>query len=420
MRFLADLHVHSKYSRATSKDMDLANMASWAKAKGLKVVATGDFTHPDWFFNIKTQLKEEGNGLLSLKEPVRGEDYPVEVEPGDVYFILSVEVSLIYNLGKRVRKIHVVVLAENLEDAQSINSALAARGNLQADGRPTFGMDTREFIELIKSTAPSAGIIPAHIWTPWFSLFGANSGFDSLEECCGDLAEHILALETGLSSDPPMNWRLSSLDKYTLVSNSDAHSPANLGREANLFDTELSYRGIIEAIKTRKGFLKTIEFFPEEGKYHYDGHRNCGVRLSPKEAIKLNNICPVCGKPLTVGVAHRVEVLADREEGYRPENAVDYQHLFPLQEIIAKAQGKGKQSKSVMEAYFSAINYLGDEFSILTETPLEEIRRVLGPRVGKAVENMRRGKVKVEPGYDGVYGIIDPFGEEETGQDTLF
>ncbi len=420
MRFLADLHVHSKYSRATSKDMDLPMMASWAKAKGIKVIATGDFTHPDWFFNIKTSLIQKDNGLLTLKEGVRGEEYPIEVAPEEVYFILSVEVSLIYTKGKRVRKIHVVLLVENLEDAEAINSILAARGNLQADGRPTFGMDFREFIELVKSAVPSAGIIPAHIWTPWFSLFGANSGFDSIEECCGELAEHILALETGLSSDPPMNWRLSSLDRFTLVSNSDAHSPANIGREANLFDTELSYRGIIEAIRTRKGFVHTVEFFPEEGKYHYDGHRNCGVRLSPKEALKLNNICPKCGRPLTVGVAHRVEVLADREEGFRPQGAVDYIHLFPLQEIIAKAEGKGKQTKGVLEKYFSAIKFLGNEYNILTNTPQEEIRRVLGPKAAKAVENMRKGKVRVEPGYDGVYGIIDPFGEEEKVQDSLF
>ncbi len=424
MRFIADLHIHSRYSRATSKDMDLPVIAAWAKLKGIKVVGTGDFTHPDWFFRIKTLLAPRGNGLFTLKDPPRNPfPFNFSVETEDVYFMLSSEVSLIYSKGDKVRKIHVVLLAESLDDVERLNSVLAAKGNLQADGRPTFGMDMRELIEIVLKHAPSTAIIPAHIWTPWFSLFGANSGFDSIEECCGDLAEHIVALETGLSSDPPMNWRLSELDRYTLVSNSDAHSPANIGREANLFDTELSFQGIVNAIKTRKGFLKTVEFFPEEGKYHYDGHRNCGIRLSPKEAIKLNNICPKCGRKLTIGVAHRVEELADRDEGARPEGAIDYMHLFPLQEIIAKAEGKTKHSKLIVEKYFSAINLFGDEFKILMDVPVEELKRTLGERVSTGIDNMRRGKVRVEPGYDGVYGIIDPFVEEnkeEGTQQSLF
>lgn len=423
MRFIADLHIHSRYSRATSRDMDLPVIASWAKLKGIKVVGTGDFTHPDWFFRIKTLLQPEDNGLFTLKDPPKNPfPFKFNVERNDVYFMLSSEVSLIYSKGDRVRKIHVVLLAESLEDVERLNSVLAAKGNLQADGRPTFGMDIRELIEIVLKNAPSTAIIPAHIWTPWFSLFGANSGFDSIEECCGELAEHITALETGLSSDPPMNWRLSQLDRYTLVSNSDAHSPANLGREANLFDTELSFQGVVNSIRTRRGFLRTVEFFPEEGKYHYDGHRNCGIRLSPKEAIKLNNICPKCGKKLTIGVAHRVEELADREEGARPEGAVDYMHLFPLQEIIAKAEGKTKHSKLIVERYFSAINLFGDEFKILMEVPLEELKRALGDRVSTGIKNMRVGKVRVEPGYDGVYGVIDPFVEEkrEGSQQSLF
>lgn len=424
MRFIADLHIHSRYSRATSKDMDLPVIAAWAKLKGIKVVGTGDFTHPDWFFRIKTLLQPEGNGLFTLKDlPKNPFPFKFNMERNDVYFMLSSEVSLIYSKGDKVRKIHVVLLAETLEDVERLNSVLAAKGNLQADGRPTFGMDMKELIEIVLKYAPSTAIIPAHIWTPWFSLFGANSGFESIEECCGELSEHITALETGLSSDPPMNWRLSQLDKYTLVSNSDAHSPANLGREANLFDTELSFQGIVNSIKTRKGFLRTVEFFPEEGKYHYDGHRNCGIRLSPKEAIKLNNICPKCGRKLTIGVAHRVEELADREEGARPEGAVDYMHLFPLQEIIAKAEGKTKHSKLIVERYFSAINLFGDEFKILMEVPLEELKRALGDRVSTGIKNMRLGKVRVEPGYDGVYGVIDPFVEErreEGSQQSLF
>ena len=423
MRFLADLHVHSKYSRATSKEMDLENMAIWAKMKGIKVVATGDFTHPDWFFNIKTKLKSAGNGLFVLKNPPSNPYIPgMRLEPEDVYFILSTEISLIYSRNERVRKIHVVLLCESLEEVRRLNEILGSIGNLQADGRPTFGMDFRQLIEIVLKYAPSAAIIPAHIWTPWFSLFGSNSGFDSIEECCGDLAQYITALETGLSSDPPMDWRLSQLDKFTLVSNSDAHSPSRIGREANLFDTELSYEGIINAIKTRKGFLATVEFFPEEGKYHFDGHRACNVKLHPREAMKNNNICPVCKRPLTIGVAHRVEELADRPEGTRPEGAVDYMHLIPLNELIGMAEGKGPETKGVIEKYFSAIKTLGNEFKILKEVDLSEIKKILGSELARGIENMRKGKVEVEPGYDGVYGKINPFVAEENKpeQPTLF
>ncbi len=421
MKFLADLHIHSRYSRATSKDMDLPAIAAWAKIKGIKVVGTGDFTHPDWLFRIKTLLKREDNGLLTLKEPSK-EVFPFELdmEREDVYFLLTTEVSLIYSKGNKVRKIHVVLLGESIEDVEKLNSALASKGNLQVDGRPTFGMDTRELIEIVLKYAPSTAIIPAHIWTPWFSLFGANSGFDSIEECCGELSENFIGLETGLSSDPPMNWMLSSLDRFTLVSNSDAHSPPNIGRESNLFDTELGFHNIINAIKTREGFISTVEFFPQEGKYHYDGHRNCGVRLSPKEAMKLKNICPKCGKKLTIGVAHRVEELADRKEGERPENAVDFIHLIPLPEILAKAEGKTKNSKHILTEYFSSIKNFGNEFSILTEVPLKDIRKMLGERVANGIKNMREGNVRVDPGYDGVYGVIDPFKEEETKQQNLF
>ncbi len=422
MRFLADLHVHSKYSRATSKDMDLENMAVWAKMKGVKVVATGDFTHPDWFFNLRMKLKPAGNGLYVLKNPPVHPLFKRRMEPEDVYFILSTEVSLIYSRNDRVRKIHVVLLAESMDDVRRLNEVLSSVGNLQADGRPTFGMDFRQLIEIVLKYAPSTAIIPAHIWTPWFSLFGSNSGFDSIEECCGDLAEHITALETGLSSDPPMNWRLSQLDRYTLVSNSDAHSPSRIGREANLFDTELSYKGIIDAIKTRKGFLATVEFFPEEGKYHFDGHRACNVRLHPREALKNNNICPVCGKKLTIGVAHRVEELADRPEGAKPEGAVPYMHLIPLNELIGMAEGKGAETKGVLEKYFTAIKHLGDEFTILKEIDLSEIKKILGSELARGIKNMREGKVEVEPGYDGVYGKINPFAakDEQPSQPTLF
>ncbi len=337
MKFLADLHIHSKYSRATSRDMVLDTLAPWAKIKGISLLATGDFTHPEWLFLMKEKLEPMGNGFLKLKPATTAFDAPpfkgLPVLARPVAFILSSELSFIYSKGGKVRKIHVMVLAPDFETVERINRRLQAVGNLVSDGRPILGLDVRLFCRMVAETAPRAVVIPSHIWTPWFSLFGANSGFDSIEECFEEMTPSIFALETGLSSDPPMNWRLSALDRFALVSNSDAHSPSKIGREANAFDTDFSFRGLMNALRTNDPakFLYTVEFFPEEGKYHYDGHRKCGVVSAPRESLRTSDLCPKCGKKLTIGVLHRVEELADRGPGEAPPGRVPLQEPHPPQ-----------------------------------------------------------------------------------------
>ncbi len=431
MRFAADLHIHSKFSRATSRDMVLDTLAHWAKVKGLRLVATGDFTHPEWLFLMKEKLKPSGNGFFEFKNaPLPPEDPYLRSVPfsaKDVSFILSTELSFIYSKGGKVRKIHVMLLAPDFETVERINARLSAVGNLRSDGRPILGLDVRLFCRMVAETCPRAVVIPSHIWTPWFSLFGANSGFDTIEECFEEMTPMIFALETGLSSDPPMNWRLSALDRFALVSNSDAHSPSRLGREANVFDTEFSYRGLMDALRARdpNRFLYTVEFFPEEGKYHYDGHRKCGVVLSPRESLKGNDLCPKCGKPLTIGVLHRVEELADRESGEGLPGRVPFRNLIPLNEVVAEALGKTPESQGVWELYFKLVREHGDELTVLTETPVADLARTAPERVAQGVERMRQGRVKIEPGHDGEYGVISLFGgepaaEASAAQLTLF
>ena len=318
MRFIADLHVHSHYSRATSKDMCPEGIWKWAQLKGIQVIATGDFTHAGWLKELDEKLEPSGNGLFRLRKKFQSNDVPDSCK-ADVSFILSAEISCIYSKNNRTRKVHSVILAPDFAAAERLNLALSKIGNLKSDGRPILGLDAKKLLQITLDASPEALLIPAHAWTPHFSVFGAASGFDSLEECYEELTPHIFAIETGLSSDPLMNWQLSALDGITLVSNSDAHSAAKIGREANILDTEVSYPAIIEAIKTGQGFVGTIEFFPEEGKYHYDGHRDCGVSMTPKETIQYDYLCPMCNKKVTIGVMHRVEKLADREHGYRPE-----------------------------------------------------------------------------------------------------
>lgn len=419
--FYADLHIHSKFSRATSKDMNLETIEQWAQLKGIKLIGTGDFTHPEWLKEIQNKLTEEGNGLFTLKKEFRL-DVPASCKE-ETFFILSSEISCIYQKNGKLRKIHLVVLSPSLKDVIKINHALSQIGSLSADGRPILGVDAKELMKIILELSPESIIIPAHAWTPHFSVFGSQSGFDSLEECFEELTPYIYAIETGLSSDPPMNWRLSSLDRVILVSNSDAHSPAKIGREANIFDTEISYKAIIEAIKTGKGFLGTVEFFPEEGKYHYDGHRTCGIRLSPKETIRRNYLCPVCGKKVTVGVMHRVELLSDRPEGFKPAQALPYKSIIPLPEIIAEINNSSVQSKGVFNTYMKALYKLGNEYDILLNKNLAEIEK-FDSKLAEAIERMRQGKVYVEPGYDGEYGKIKVFGEakenEIKGQTILF
>ncbi len=418
--FYADLHIHSKYSRATSKGMSLEVIEQWSQIKGIKVIGTGDFTHPEWLKEIEKKLNEEENGLFTLKKKYRL-NIPDSCKQ-EVFFMLSSEISCIYQKTGKLRKIHLLILSPSLKDVIKINHALMQIGSLSSDGRPVLGIDAKEILKIILEISPQSLIIPAHAWTPHFSVFGSESGFDSIEECFEELMEYIYAIETGLSSDPPMNWRLSKLDRVILISNSDAHSPAKIGREANIFETEISYKAITEAIKTGKGFVGTVEFFPEEGKYHYDGHRLCGVRLSPKETIKMNYMCPRCGKRVTVGVMHRVEVLSDREEGFKPHNAFPYKSIIPLQEIIAEINKTSTQSKTVFNTYMKLIYKLGSEFDILLNKKLEEISAV-DEHLAEAVERMRTGKVFVEPGYDGQYGKIRVFGEtskNNAGQTLLF
>lgn len=400
MRFIADLHIHSKFSRATSPNMTVGSIAEYAELKGIKLMGTGDFTHPEWLSILKEKLKPTYNGLFTYR---------------NTYFILSVEVNNTYVKDGRLRRVHNLIFSPSFDDVERINSYLGRFGNLKVDGRPTLSLDSKEMLEKILELSPESFLVPAHVWTPWFALFGANSGFDSMEECFGELKREIFALETGLSSDPPMNWRLSSLDPYTLISNSDAHSPAKIGREANVFDCELSFHGIRDTLKKKdkNRLLYTIEFFPQEGKYHYDGHRKCNVRLSPKESMTNNDICPVCGRPLTIGVMHRIELLSDREEKIIPENAIPYKHLVPLEEIIAKALNTGVHTVGVRNKYLSLVRELGGEFDVLLNAPLSEISKYSDERIEEGVERVREERLTIIPGYDGVFGTVKIFGEEK-------
>ena len=367
MRYIADLHIHSHYSRATSKNLNLESLYQWARIKGIDVVGTGDFTHPFWFRELKEKLSPDGTGFFRLKNPPP--DLPgFKCRDIDVRFCLTTEISSIYKGSGQVRKNHNLIYAPDFETVSRLNTRLAAIGNLEADGRPILGLPARDLMEIVLETSEETYLIPAHIWTPWFSTLGAKSGYDSIETCFGDLSDHIFAVETGLSSDPEMNWRVSELDRYTLISNSDAHSPPKLGREANLFDTERSYRGMFTAIRARDGFLGTLEFFPEEGKYHLDGHRHCEVRMTPEESSRRENRCPVCGQILTIGVLHRIEVLADREAPQYPDKRTKFEHLVPLPEVLSEIKGTGPGSKAVFEAYRGVISIFGNEFSSATRS----------------------------------------------------
>jgi DNA helicase II / ATP-dependent DNA helicase PcrA len=413
LRYFADLHLHSYYSRATSKQLNLEHLNKWGQIKGLNVIATGDITHPKWLAEMREKLEESEPGLYRLKKEYR-QTTQAEV-PGacqsDIHFILSGEISTIYKKNDRVRKVHSVVFMPSLDAVEKFQTTLDRIGNIHSDGRPILGLDTRDLLEITLETDPLAQFIPAHIWTPWFSIFGSKSGFDSLEECFEDLTPHIFALETGLSSDPLMNWRLSALDPYTLVSNSDAHSPAKLAREANLFQTEMSYPALFEALKNKESddFWGTIEFFPEEGKYHMDGHRKCNSMTRPSETVQNNGICPVCGKPAVLGVSYRIEELADRAENVRPENVKPFKSLIPLPEVMSEVIGVGPNSKRVQHAYFKILNDLGSELDILMNLELSDIGRAAGSMLEEAIRRMRSGNINPQPGYDGEYGVIRVF-----------
>ena len=409
-RIIADLHIHSKYSRATSQDMDVTTLNHWGKIKGINLLGTGDFTHPSYLAELKQKLVSNGHGLFHLKN-----------NPDSVHFMLTVEVSNIYSDKGKVRRIHTLIFAPSFEVVEKINSTLSGWGKLASDGRPIFGFPVKQLAKMVLDISEECMIVPAHIWTPWFSIFGDKSGYDSLEEAFGELTPYIRAVETGLSSDPAMNWRLSALDNITLISNSDAHSPSKLGREVNIFDCEMDYKTITDIIrkKDRARFLKTVEFYPEEGKYHYDGHRACNVLFSPKETREHNEICPKCGKPVTVGVMHRVEELADRPEGYKPENAIPFVRLIPLQEIVAEAMGIGVGSTGVKREYERLIEKGGSEFRILLDLSREELASFTPERILEGIIRVREGNLTIRPGYDGVFGEIKIFGEEEKEEKQL-
>lgn len=410
MKMIADLHIHSRFSMATSKEGTPENLDFWARKKGISLIGTGDFTHPVWREELKERLVSEGNGLYRLRDEYVKEES--RKFPGEgTRFVVSGEISSIYKKNGKTRKVHNVILLPGLEAADAMAQRLEKIGNIHSDGRPILGLDSHDLLEMMLDVCPEGILIPAHIWTPHFSVLGAKSGFDSVEECFEELAPYIHALETGLSSDPAMNWRISKLDRYQLVSNSDAHSPSKLGREANLLDIDCSYEGLYRAIQTGEGMEGTVEFFPEEGKYHFDGHRKCGVSLSPVEAERLGGICPVCGKKLTMGVDHRVEQLADRAEGFVKKDSKKYESLVPLPEVISTCMGYSAASKKVQGCFEQMIQTLGTEFDILRNVPSEDIKSCAGERIAEGIENVRTGNVKRIPGYDGEYGKIELFDE---------
>lgn len=429
MEFIADLEIHSKYSRAVSKEMELPNLAKWAAIKGIRVVGTGDFTHPLWFSDIKEKLEPAEPGLFKL----RREFYPLGVDGlkiEDVRFLLTAEISCIYSKGGKVRKIHHLVWAPSFEAVEKVNARLALIGNLKSDGRPILGLDSRELLKICLWASPKTLLVPAHIWTPWFAIFGSKSGFDSLEECFDELTPQVFAVETGLSSDPAMNWRVPFLDNKAIISSSDSHSLMRLGREATIFNTDFSFDGIREAIISRspERISSTVEFFPEEGRYHYDGHANCKISLHPEETRKYNGLCPNCGRPVTVGVMARVEELAARPASFKPDWAIKFDNFIPLDEVIAQSLGvTTSNTKRVQLMYLDAVKKFGSEFQILKNESAGDL--VLFDEVlAEAILRMRAGRIHIEPGYDGEYGRIRIFSDEErkdlefskTGQSQLF
>jgi uncharacterized protein (TIGR00375 family) len=404
MKFIADLHLHSKYSRATSREMEVETLSLWAKRKGIKLLGTGDFTHPLYLLDLKSKLRPLGSGLFARPE-----------DPDGTHFMLTAEVSNMFTQGGKGRRVHTLIFAPSFEVVERINAQLGKLGKISSDGRPIFGFSAKDLVKMVLDVSPDCLLIPAHAWTPWFSIFGANSGFNSMEECFEEETKHIRAIETGLSSDPEMNWRLSALDEITLISNSDAHSPSKIGREANIFNCDLSYAAIAEAIRTKdpRKILFTIEFFPEEGKYHFDGHRNCKILFAPQETRKNKGLCPVCGKRLTVGVMNRVEELADRPEGVISPKAIPTLHMVPLNEIIADALGVGTNASSVEKEYLRLIEKGGSEFDILLELAPEDLTSFTPPLILEGILRVRQGRLKITPGYDGVFGKIQIFSSLE-------
>ncbi len=432
-RIYADLHIHSRYARACSPQLTVENIDLWCRIKGLGLVATGDFTHPKWFAELKEKLEPHGEGLYRLKSTYRRyEPRFTPVAETDVHFICGTEVACIYRHNDQTRRVHHCIFAPNLETVDKINKALNTRGGkLAADGRPILGISSKDLLKLILEIDSRCVLVPAHIWTPWFAIFGSKSGYNSIQECFEDLTPHIFAVETGLSSDPPMNWRISSLDGITLTSHSDAHSLPNLGREADIFEgSELSYNGIMTAIKNagqqneivdekvnlnKLRFIGTIEFFPDEGRYHFDGHRECKISLSPEQSSKLKNICPKCGRELTIGVLNRVNELSDRAKNIKPATSLPYTSLIELDKLLAQAYGvSGRHTKKITNDYWQLVSIGRGELPLLMDMPLEKLGQYASERTIEAIRRLRLGQVaEAIPGYDGVYGTIHLFNSEE-------
>lgn len=422
MRLIADLHVHSRFARAVSKEMNIATLETWGVKKGVELIGAPDFSHPDWIREMKEKLEPAEPGLYKRK----GSDAAIR-------FLLMAEISCVFTRGSG-RRIHMLLGVPSFAVADTINAQLGQQGNLKSDGRPIIGIDVRELTKIALDASPETLVIPAHVWTPWFGMYGSKSGFDSMKECFGDLLEHIPAVETGLSSDPEMNWRMAELDTKSIVSFSDAHSAPNIGREATVLEVkEKSFAAVAEAlcipfptVDNANRILMTVEFFPEEGMYHWDGHREHNIRWSPEDTKRHNAICPVCNKPVTVGVMNRVEELANRPAGYADKRRPPFQRIVPLAEIIGEALGVGKLSKSVMKEYDQLIANIGSEFATLLDAPMEQVRAMTKPRIADGIKRVREGKLHILPGYDGVYGTVQVFSGEENpsprtaGQAALF
>ncbi len=409
MKIFADLHIHSRFARATSGQINIPNLEKYARIKGVTLLGTGDFTHPKWLQELKQELSEDGSGILKTKS-----EFP---------FVLQGEISLMYTDMKKGRKVHFVTLAPSFEILGQITDYLKKKGRIDYDGRPIFGIKSEEFIESLKKISDDIEIIPAHAWTPWFGILGSKSGFDSFEEAFKDQAKHVFSLETGLSSDPEMNWRVSKLDKTTILSFSDAHSlwPWRLGREATIFDLkELTYKNLIKAIREKEGYAGTIEVDPGYGKYHFDGHRTCNISFSPEDSKKYNNICPVCGRPLTIGVLARVEELADRPLGFKPKDAVPYYTLLPLSELAAAFLKTTPSGKKVAEIHEKLIAEFGTEFNVLISAKEEELKKVVPEKLAELIIKNRNKELTVKPGYDGVYGEVLIDGPEQKTEVAKF
>lgn len=433
MKFICDFEIHSRYARACSKNITLEELARWAQIKGIKVIGTGDFTHPFWLKEIKEKLEEKEPGFFGLKDQYillanKNTNMPIAIKKDAIRFLLSAEVNCVYHKNKKLRKIHHIILAPDLKTVEKINESLSWYGKLSSDGRPTITLSSKDVLKTVLTIHPETLLIPSHVWTPWFGIFGSKSGYDSLEECFEEMSPYVYAIETGLSSDPEMNWRIPWLEDKAILSSSDAHSCPKIGREATCFDSEFNYNGIYKAIKSNSSsqIVYTIEFFPEEGKYHYDGHRHCGICLSPAKSVKYNNICPKCNMPFTLGVLNRIHRLGSSSIFQKPAHRPPFYKIVPLEEVLSEVFNLPLGSKTLRNKYFETIQTLGEEFKILIDLDILTISD-FNHRLAQAIDKMRKGDIVIKPGYDGVFGKVSIFSKDQFSpqnptatQDTLF